>query len=215
MRLDRLLALIKLANNNPSEHEANAAARKVCIELAKSEQFMISGAYNERQPRTAQEKVRQHASNYSGSDFTDEMFRNMYDTIFGGRRGGKAYKQEGQAKTQNEARTWNDVRRNDGEPEFRSKPPNQETWKGGFRPSAAQEEFFKNARRVNVNDETWSWDRETKGSWAPNPNIRYDANGNRVRDSATRKCSRCGLEVNTFRTKEEPFVCNPCHWKEF
>lgn len=30
MNLDQLIKLAKLANNNPNEHEANAAARKVC-----------------------------------------------------------------------------------------------------------------------------------------------------------------------------------------
>jgi hypothetical protein len=212
MKPDRLLALIRLANNNPSENEANRAARKVCQVLGEHKRFMIDGNYTAQPFRTAADKVRQHASNYGGSDFTDEIFQNMYDTIFGGRRAGKSTQQKEQAKT------WNDVRRNDGEPEFRSKPsnpPNQEYWKGGFRPSAAQEEFFKNAQRVNVKDEPWvKWDEGRNWSTS-NPNIRYDANGKRIRDHAVRKCSKCGWEVDTFRIKEEPFVCNPCHWKEY
>lgn len=34
MNLDLIIKLAKLANNNPNEHEANAAARKVCQLLA-------------------------------------------------------------------------------------------------------------------------------------------------------------------------------------
>src|SRR5688572_7856116 len=37
MEKDKLIKLIKLANNNPSEGEANAAARKVCRLLAESD----------------------------------------------------------------------------------------------------------------------------------------------------------------------------------
>lgn len=34
MNLDQLIKLVKLANNNPNDHEANAAARKVCKMIA-------------------------------------------------------------------------------------------------------------------------------------------------------------------------------------
>lgn len=41
MNLDKLLALIRLANNNPNDNEANLAARRVCKILATKE-FTIS-----------------------------------------------------------------------------------------------------------------------------------------------------------------------------
>lgn len=42
----------------------------------------------------------------------------------------------------------------------------------------------------------------------PNP----FTNEPKKKESTTRKCTKCGLEVSTFRIKEEPFVCNGCHW---
>ncbi len=185
MNLDRLKALIRLANNNPSEHEANSAARRVCQELAKNDFAWI------RPVRTAADKINQHAKNYG-------------------------------------AGTWADVKRST-EPEFRSKPPDQAAYTSQSYDHFA--DFIRNygqrggkswmgfdwdkAPHVDRQNEP-SWDEETKGSWAkPNPNIKYDANGKRVREHAERTCSKCGFKVDTFRTTEEPFVCNPCHWKEF
>ena len=37
MNLELLQKLVKLANNNPNENEANAAARKVCLMISESE----------------------------------------------------------------------------------------------------------------------------------------------------------------------------------
>lgn len=206
MNLDRLLALIRLANNNPSENEANSAARRVCLELAKDNFALLKPS------RTAADKLNQHANNYGFGSW--DPFQDLQDMMR------KAREQAAKES----ARTWNDVKRSE-EPQFRSKPPKQEyytkegsarttqeTWKGGFRPSQAQEDFFRNAPRVDVRDESWvRWDERPD----PGPGFKYDQNGKRVRESATRKCSKCGYEVSTFRTKEEPFVCNPCHWKEY
>src|SRR5258708_29378701 len=36
MNIELLTKLVKLANNNPNEHEANAAARKVCLIIAEA-----------------------------------------------------------------------------------------------------------------------------------------------------------------------------------
>lgn len=52
MNLDRLKALIRLANNNPSEHEANLAARKVCKILAENSFALLNP-----QPQTAAGKM--------------------------------------------------------------------------------------------------------------------------------------------------------------
>lgn len=202
MNLDRLKALIRLANNNPSENEANTAARRVCQELAKDDFRILNGTF----PRTAADKMREHASNYGGNINTEDIFRDLYDLMNKTRQ--KPYTPPEPAKT------WNDVRRSE-EPQFRSSPPKQEYWTGGFRPSAKQEDFFRNAPRVDINDEEWvRWDEFNIPKNDQGPRYKYDANGKRVKISAMRKCTQCGLETETFRVKEEPFICNPCHWKE-
>lgn len=174
MKLEKLLALIRLANNNPNEHEANLAARKVCKILATNE-FSIA-TY---QPRTAAGKM-------------------------------------------NEARTWNDVKRS-SEPEFRSASnPNS---------NAFWSDFVRNYGRTRERG-TWhgfDWSKAPEKD-APEPDYeppRYKASppkeddydwvtGKRKqRPQEKRKCSKCGLEIMTFRIKEDPWVCNFCHWKEY
>ena len=115
MKLDKLRALIRLANNNNSEGEANAAARKVCRILASNE-FTITEGFRFK---TAQEKV----------------FR-------GGNPGGNKG-------------TWNDVKRNDGEPAWRAKPPDPKPPYNtteydqyeSFRDMGFNKEFFDNLFR--------------------------------------------------------------------
>lgn len=165
MKLERLLALIRLANNNPSENEANRAARKVCEVLAANQQFMKTGSL---EVRTAQAKV-------------------------------------GVAPDAKNTGTWNDVRRST-EAEFRSTPPNRSGFDIHFDDDLW--EWFNNIGRKNSPEPDDSWDRETKPP-------RWDGPFQTERPKATaqRKCTKCGLEVDTFRTKIEPFICNACSWK--
>jgi len=64
MNIEKLKSIIRLANNNPNEHEANLAARKACKILAEND-FAIF-----KQTRTAADKFNQHASNYSSGPLT-------------------------------------------------------------------------------------------------------------------------------------------------
>lgn len=43
MTLDQLKKLVRLANNNPNDHEANAAARKVCRTLEENKFSLVGG----------------------------------------------------------------------------------------------------------------------------------------------------------------------------
>lgn len=188
MNLDRLKSLIRLANNNPNEHESNLAARKACKIIAENDFALL---YQNHVPRTAQEKVR----------------------------------------------TWNDVRRST-EPQWRSKTydiPKKEPFAGGpfradFDFNKWYETYFGGARYNPFKEGAWtdkaphvdapednSWDRETrpKNPYSSNFND-YNADGTRKKKrEEMRKCAKCGLEIMTSRLKEDPWVCNPCHWKEY
>lgn len=96
MKFDRLKALIRLANNNPDENEANLAARKVCKVLAENNFSLLEG----RQVKTAADKINQartwndvkrstepdfKSKSYdSNKDFTSEQFHKMYEEFFKG-----------------------------------------------------------------------------------------------------------------------------------
>ena len=172
MDIEKLKSIIRLANNNPNEHEANLAARKACKILAENDFALLS-----RPIRTAADKLNQHASNYG---------------------------------------TWADVKRST-EPFWSSKPYEAQ---GTKEARAYQDDWFKKWNNYwksaekdpvdGVEYESRSWDEETIPKYKSN--IKYDSQGKRVRESAKRTCSKCGVEVSTFRFKEEPFVCNPCHW---
>lgn len=127
---DLIIKLAKLANNNPSEHEANAAARKVCQLLAENSFSMLSGLTRTTEP-----------------DFKSTVVSTPYGTgPFG---------------------EW-----------FRK-------W---------EEEVFKN---TNVEY---------------NPFTSPIRGGKKEKESRMRTCTKCGCEVNTYRIKEDPFICQVCHW---
>jgi ribosomal protein S27AE len=76
MNLDLLIKLVKLANNNPNENEANLAARKVCklIEEGKY-QFSPNSVVNKSPQRPGSQPVSNPYSNPGyGSPF-EEFFR--------------------------------------------------------------------------------------------------------------------------------------------
>ncbi len=80
MNLDLLIKLVKLANNNPNEHEANSAARRAC-------KLIAEGNYDFGQPKTVQQKVNikpqgqwtGFGGSYGGNPYADieEMMREM------------------------------------------------------------------------------------------------------------------------------------------
>lgn len=220
MKLDRLLALIKLANNNPNENEANAAARLVCKELIDAKgnfkDFTIT-AKQTFQPSKKQEEFhggrRAAKSNKAYQDIND-----MMNDIFGFGR----YSTAGATS----------------KPKTPPRGVNREAW-----------EHFNNQAGKSAPEPDNSWDRETTrtkanpypGSgpeyvrysgfdWVGRDNsipkepkestkqgkteYYYDANGNRKYKEEMRKCSKCGLEIMTRRIHEDPWICNPCHWKE-
>jgi len=151
MDIEKLKAIIRLANNNPNDNEANLAARKACKILAED----------------------------------DFRALNQANTIT----------------------SWKDIKRST-EPAWRSEPYGAQ---GSPEARAYQEDWFRkwnaywsNAEKEPTQDKT-AWDGE----------VRYNPFVDKPKkESRTKKCSRCGVEVSTFRFKEEPFVCTVCHWKD-
>lgn len=77
MNLNLLIKLVKLANNNPNENEANLAARKVCKLIAEDN-------YQFNEPKTAQAKE----GEWSGFSYPSnyDWFKDFYTQDFEQRR---------------------------------------------------------------------------------------------------------------------------------
>lgn len=165
MDIEKLKSIIRLANNNPNDNEANLAARKACKILAEND-FVIF-----KQTRTAADKFRSASSSTSNSGIWADVKRSTEPQW-------KSY----EAQKSAEARAY------------------QEEW---FR---RWDSYWKESEKDPVKGNT---------SWNTYRYTGADSNfKNKKKKSTTRKCTKCGLEVSTFRIKEEPFVCNVCHWKD-
>lgn len=69
MNLEKLIKLVKLANNNPNENEANLAARKVCKMIAEADYKFGETAKTTQGPRSTG-----FSSPYSNSPMWEEFF---------------------------------------------------------------------------------------------------------------------------------------------
>ena len=86
MNLDRLKKLVKLANHNPNDNEANSAARRVCkmIEDGKFEFGAIppapvfNGMPTQKQPKTYNDI---HRSRYNGNLFESVNLEQRSDIV--------------------------------------------------------------------------------------------------------------------------------------
>jgi hypothetical protein len=211
MKLEKLLGLIRLANNNNSEGEANAAARKVCQILAggyfRIEQVVTKTAagkmneartWNDVKRSTEPEfRSRQWTGNPStGPSPFDEFFR------------GWSQRRNPFRETPYSKGFWDNV-------ETKSAPTDDE-WKDAEAERKRNEEKRKQhaSNYANYNpfrtgeyssgladDEEWQWDHTT-------------GTRKKVKKQEMRKCAKCGLEILTYRLKEDPWICNPCHWKD-
>lgn len=108
MKLDILEKLIRLANNNPNEAEANSAARKVCKSLADDSKLKEQAAskftiQTSQDPRSGDMIIRVSQLNLCDNPRVMELLKALEHEI-------------------NRPRTWNDVRRSE-EPFWRSSRP--------------------------------------------------------------------------------------------
>lgn len=116
MNLDLLIKLVKLANNNPSEHEANSAARRAC-------KLIAEGNYDFGQPKTAQQKVNiKPQGSWTG---------------FGGSYGGNPY-----ADIEEMMREMQRQKQADADARRRAQQNTHEPGFGGYRPSDAQNAYY-------------------------------------------------------------------------
>lgn len=76
MNLDLIIKLAKLANNNPNEHEANAAARKVCQLLAEGN---FNFGLNIEQTKEPDFKSPEYPP---GSPFKDVFYESILNDIY-------------------------------------------------------------------------------------------------------------------------------------
>ncbi len=212
-KLEIIKKLIRLANNNPNEHEANLAARKVCIMLAdyqfySSHEAVFGGA---RAP--GKTGVNQSANNPSSDpivDWMNDLFRKA------------------------EERT-----KQDGRNPFQARWSKNNTYK----PHPKQEEFYKsydyvwwdelnhrpaNPDNIRHNPETNTWSEDGGKTWRTEKD--YYAKGQsppkyEFRNPTyeppkpkppkiQRVCSECGATVET-RDHTYYFICSKCHWHRY
>lgn len=77
MNKDLIIKLAKLANNNPNEHEANSAARRVCKLLAEAN-FNFGSTWNDVK-RSSEPEFKSKA--YNGDNFDWATFNDLYSKI--------------------------------------------------------------------------------------------------------------------------------------
>lgn len=92
MNIDKLKALIRLANNNPNEHEANLAARKVCKQLAGNDFALL------KEPARTSNTAKPAADTWNSMHRSKEPFWRSGDPLYdffvnfkGGRRDAKSW----------------------------------------------------------------------------------------------------------------------------
>lgn len=116
LSLDKIKSLIRLANKNPNEHEANLAARKVCQQLTESQVEQVAGTR-----KTAAGKVNEAIFKEWVDPRTGELTIQISQLELVNNT--KILDLLKQLKTEiTRPRTWNDVKRST-EPAWRAKPP--------------------------------------------------------------------------------------------
>lgn len=101
MKLEILLKLIALANNNPNDNEANLAARKACKAIIEHKFTITGGTQIPPKTTTPPPSPRPNTSSYHRDPFWDYV--DFEDIFGGGRRGGKSTEQrEREARAEKE-----------------------------------------------------------------------------------------------------------------
>lgn len=86
MNLDKLKSLIRLANNNPNENEANLAARKVCKIIAEENFKLLNGNSHQPQqqnaPRTWNDVTRSTEPFWRNADWVRDFYYRAHTNPF-------------------------------------------------------------------------------------------------------------------------------------
>jgi hypothetical protein len=185
--IEKLKSIIRLANNNPNENEANLAARKACKILAEDNFKFLNP-----QPATTWNDVKRSTEPGFRSPPTGKR---AYDPIWEDmlRRG-----REQRVEAEKAARAARDAER------IRQEQVRKE--------QAKREEENKKAYQsvhyepINYKDFVYDFDNDIFENF-------YETNfkpGNpHQRRDSIRTCSKCGLRTSTYN-KENPFICGIC-----
>jgi|SRR5215831_3286560 len=189
MNFDLITKLAKLANNNPNENEANAAARKVCKLLAEAN-FKFEKDKDTIPPPTQKQQQANYTDPFSTEDLYD-ILRNM-----GNRHYAYGFDYDG--------------------PQYRS-PRNPGGVRGGARPGESDKERRRrdeNAEREYRQSEEYKRrERDAKMKAEADKAKKDKERGfDFTKDKTLRMCSKCGITKLTAFFGEH-FVCNDCMWR--
>lgn len=188
LTIEKLKALIRLANNNPNEHEANLAARKVCQSLDNGQFAIIQGVSKDKFEDAA-------AKTWNDVKRSTEPFWKPSPPP-----------PSKQPDPTNPGYTWHV---SDDIYEFFNNFRNHAD-PFGPRPSEKQKKYWTDS--VPHVDAPEPREESEKKS----PKYRHNpfTGEKEARRQELRVCSKCGFETMTYRLNEVPWICNPCHWKD-
>lgn len=193
MDIEKIKSLIRLANNNPNDNEANLAARKACKVLAENNFAALAPRANGN-PTTWNDVKRStepdfRSTPYSGFNPFEELFREAR------KRGYDPYANPYKTVFENEC------------VECHTKvivPENKyhKYWTCSNCLRKARENRPDPPKRPSYEYQAYEWANYTPPSNTPRPEKRV------------RKCSKCGREVETRRVTSV-FTCNDCEWTAY
>lgn len=186
--LDQLLKLIKLANNNPNEHEANAAARKVC-KMLMEKNYRITEAPQPSTPvsdplsdilRWARQQNPQNV--YYKSPFTSGSWSNPF----------RDEQEDDNEWFSPENKTHHKRHANGTIESLSETEAKARGWKGYGSPFN-QKNYYRQ-------------------DWQVPPS--YKRKEKEEIHKKWRKCTQCLTDVETFNTKD-PYICHKCDWDNY
>ncbi|HYV52408.1 MAG TPA: hypothetical protein VE971_03855 [Candidatus Eisenbacteria bacterium] len=191
MNFDLITKLAKLANNNPNENEANAAARKVCKLLAEAN-FIFAKDATPPPNQQSEPRAQRQGNPFDTEDLYD-ILRNMGNRHY-------AYGFDYDGPRQGEWTGFGGSR-----PKSRPNPGPSDSEKrrrdeNAEREYRQSEEYKRRERDANMKKEAEQAEKDRKRG--------FDF----TKDKTLRMCSKCGITKLTAFFGEH-FVCNDCMWR--
>ena len=149
MNLDLLIKLVKLANNNPSENEANLAARKVC-KMIEENKFVFTNT-NQTPPSNPYQRPPVYPNRGYRTDW-DYGFSDLYEEVI--RRQRENAERARKEREDREKRRKEEEERKKNEPKYETHE--RPRWNWGYNPTEEQKDFFNKGRRK------YSWEEPPK-----------------------------------------------------
>lgn len=208
MNLDRLLKLLKLANHNPNDSEANSAARAASRMLGEENYKWLEDAKKNggRPPKAPGEPTIREWTDPRTSEITIKISQlDAHDNP-------RVYQLLKQLQAElRRPRTWNDVNRSE-----------KAWWRSTYEPKGADESWGESTG-FNWEKEFWEQERKRaeehakrerhRQNYSHNPWDDFKKGYRKVYKQHVRNCSKCGY---TQLTSDDttPFVCYNCKKKE-